>query len=128
MTQPVSPGTVPPDGAAAPLLEMSGITKRFGATLALDDVSLRVEPGSALALIGENGAGKSTLMKVLSGALQPDSGRMWLGDMPYAPGDCRAARRAGGKVRSIHSSVAMGWTPSTVAITPGVTPLSMARK
>ena len=95
MTQPVSPGTVPPDGAAAPLLEMSGITKRFGATLALDDVSLRVEPGSALALIGENGAGKSTLMKVLSGAHQPDSGTMQLAGQPYAPADPHAARQAG---------------------------------
>jgi ABC-type sugar transport system ATPase subunit len=58
----------------APLLRMSGISKRFGATRALRGVSLELHPSQALALIGENGAGKSTLMKVLSGAHSPDDG------------------------------------------------------
>ena len=76
-------------------LEMSAVHKRFGATRALAGVSLSVEPGQVLALVGENGAGKSTLMKVLSGAHQPDDGYMRLDGEPYAPPDPLAARRAG---------------------------------
>ena len=54
------------------LLTMSNISKRFGATQALHEVSLNVRGGEVLALIGENGAGKSTLMNILSGAHSPD--------------------------------------------------------
>jgi ABC-type sugar transport system ATPase subunit len=55
---------------------MQGITKCFGPVQALDGVNLRLRPASVHALVGENGAGKSTLMKILAGALQPDSGRL----------------------------------------------------
>ena len=79
----------------APLLHMHNISKRFGATQALRNVSLEVQPGSVLALIGENGAGKSTLMKILSGALAPDAGRMELAGRPYAPRGPHDARLAG---------------------------------
>ncbi len=78
-----------------PILEMSGISKRFGATVALKNVSLNVRPGRVLALIGENGAGKSTLMKVLSGSISPDSGEMRLEGQAYRPSDPHAARLAG---------------------------------
>ncbi len=78
-----------------PRLEMQDISKRFGATVALDGVSLRVFPGEVLALVGENGAGKSTLMKVLSGAHQPDAGQMWLDGQPFHPANPLAARRSG---------------------------------
>ena len=57
-----------------PLLRMEGISKRFGATQALREVTLEVRRGDVLALIGENGAGKSTLMKILSGAIRPMRG------------------------------------------------------
>jgi ribose transport system ATP-binding protein len=77
------------------LLTMTGISKRFGATQALCDVSLSVPAGRVLALIGENGAGKSTLMKVLSGAHAPDSGIMHLQGEPYAPHGPHDARLAG---------------------------------
>ena len=77
------------------LLTMTGISKRFGATQALAEVSLSVPAGRVLALIGENGAGKSTLMKVLSGAHGPDSGSMLLAGRPYAPSGPHDARLAG---------------------------------
>lgn len=79
----------------SPLLAMSGISKSFGATQALRDVSLDVPAGRVLALIGENGAGKSTLMKVLSGAHSPDTGTMMLNGKPFAPGGPHDARLAG---------------------------------
>ena len=74
---------------------MEGVRKRFGATVALDGMDLRVSAGEVLALVGENGAGKSTLMKVLSGAHQPDEGRMWLAGEPFRPAHPIDARRAG---------------------------------
>ncbi len=80
----------------APLaLRMIGISKAFGSTRALIEVDLDVRPGEVHALVGENGAGKSTLVKVLSGALQPDAGRMILQGKPYAPPGPLDARAAG---------------------------------
>ncbi|MBI1346864.1 ATP-binding cassette domain-containing protein [bacterium] len=79
----------------AMLLTVSRISKRFGATQALEDVSLNVQAGRVLALVGENGAGKSTLMKILSGAHRPDTGAMLLADEPYQPSGPLAARQAG---------------------------------
>jgi ribose transport system ATP-binding protein len=81
--------------AEHPLLKMQGVSKRFGATIALADVDLFVDRHEVLALVGENGAGKSTLMKVLSGAHAPDSGQMWLDGRPYLPRSPLDARRAG---------------------------------
>ncbi len=79
----------------APLLRMHGVSKRFGATQALRDVSLTLERGQVLALIGENGAGKSTLMKILSGAVRADAGRLEIEGRPYAPRGPADARQAG---------------------------------
>ncbi|MDZ7301251.1 MAG: sugar ABC transporter ATP-binding protein [candidate division KSB1 bacterium] len=78
-----------------PRLQMQGIRKRFGATIALSGVDLAVAAGQVHALVGENGAGKSTLMKVLSGAHQPDSGQMWLDGQLYRPRHPHDARLAG---------------------------------
>src|SRR4029077_1721798 len=83
-------------GSDAPvLLEMRDVTKSFGATRALDGVSLQVDAGEVRALIGENGAGKSTLVKILSGAHRPDSGSMMLAGASYAPRGPRDARARG---------------------------------
>ncbi|MCP4711828.1 MAG: sugar ABC transporter ATP-binding protein [Planctomycetes bacterium] len=78
-----------------PRLQMQGISKRFGATVALNDVGLQVFPGEVLALVGENGAGKSTLMKILSGAHKSDAGRMWLNQQKFKPTDPMHARKSG---------------------------------
>src|SRR5690242_6482335 len=60
-------------------LEVVGLTKRFGALAALDDVSLRVAAGSFHTLLGENGAGKSTLVKCVVGYERPDAGAVLIG-------------------------------------------------
>jgi len=74
---------------------MRGIRKAFGATIALDGVDLSVTEGEICGLIGQNGAGKSTLMSILSGALQPDAGEMWIDGRPFTPHSPIDARRAG---------------------------------
>jgi ABC-type sugar transport system ATPase subunit len=59
-----------------------GVSKQFGATLALDQVNFDVAPGEIHALVGENGAGKSTLIRILSGVHQPDRGRVSVDGTP----------------------------------------------
>ncbi|ALJ19354.1 sugar ABC transporter ATP-binding protein [Microbacterium sp. No. 7] len=68
--------------AVAPVIALRGISKRYGSTYALKNVSFDVRPGEVHALLGENGAGKSTLMKVISGAIQPDEGHIELEGTP----------------------------------------------
>jgi ribose transport system ATP-binding protein len=86
-------------------LQVAGIAKRYGATLALDGVDLAVRPGEVLALLGENGAGKSTLMNVLSGEVQPDRGEMHLDGAGFAPSAPSDARRRG--VALIHQELSL---------------------
>jgi ribose transport system ATP-binding protein len=66
-----------------PLLSFEHITKRFGGTTALRDVSLYLDAGEVVALLGENGAGKSTLIKALAGIHTPDEGRILFKGEPY---------------------------------------------
>jgi ribose transport system ATP-binding protein len=74
---------------------MHNVSKRFGSTQALFGVNLELRPGEVHALVGENGAGKSTLMKILSGAVDTDSGLMFLDGQPYQPSGPGAARKLG---------------------------------
>ena len=87
------------------MLEVNGVIKRFGATVALDGVDFSVRAGEVHALIGENGAGKSTLMNVVSGALQRDAGSMRVGGRPYAPASAHDARRNG--ITLIHQELSL---------------------
>jgi simple sugar transport system ATP-binding protein len=59
----------------APLLEVQNISKYFGSVIALKDISMKVDVGQVMCLLGDNGAGKSTLIKILSGVHQPSEGR-----------------------------------------------------
>jgi simple sugar transport system ATP-binding protein len=63
-------------GNLPPVVETSGLTKRFGTTVALDDVSVAVAAGQTHALVGRNGAGKSTLVALITGLYAPDSGEI----------------------------------------------------
>ena len=81
--------------APAPLLSMREISKRFLGVVALEQVSLRLESGEVLALMGENGAGKSTLMKVLSGVHTPDAGQIEIDGRPAQIASVRDAKRLG---------------------------------
>ncbi|MBO0904811.1 sugar ABC transporter ATP-binding protein [Jiella sonneratiae] len=78
-----------------PAIAIEGLSKTFGATRALDDVSFAVAPGTVHALLGENGAGKSTTMKLLSGLIEPDAGTIHVDGRPVRLRSPRDAHRAG---------------------------------
>ena len=81
--------------APVALWELEDVTKRFGGVVANDRVSLKLYGGQIHGLLGENGSGKSTLIKTLSGAHQPDGGRILRSGVPVSLPDPIAARRAG---------------------------------
>jgi ribose transport system ATP-binding protein len=81
--------------AAEPLLEASAIAKTYGAVVALKSASLAVRPGEVHALMGANGAGKSTLVKILTGAVRPDSGTIAVRGKPRVVHSPAEARRGG---------------------------------
>ena len=78
-----------------PALEMHNISKRFGATQALSNVSLTLYPGEVHTLLGENGAGKSTLIKIMTGLYVPDSGQILCDAQPVAIENAADAQRLG---------------------------------
>ncbi|WP_430727594.1 sugar ABC transporter ATP-binding protein [Streptomyces virginiae] len=79
---PVTSMSPPPRSDGEPLVRISGLSKRFGGTLALDSVGLDLHGGSVLALLGPNGAGKSTLIKVLAGVHHADAGEVTVAGHP----------------------------------------------
>ncbi len=89
---------------SADVLIASHISKRFGITRALDDVSVSFRAGEVHALMGENGAGKSTLGKVIAGLHRPDSGEISLAGRALVPGSIHDAFAAG--VRIVHQELA----------------------
>ena len=64
---------------------VKNVSKRFGPTVAVDNVSVRFAAGEIRAIVGENGAGKSTLLKIVSGIHKRDSGEVYLDDKPFNP-------------------------------------------
>lgn len=89
----------------APLLSVSGISLRFGAVHALEDVGLQIMPGEAVALMGGNGAGKSTLVSILSGLRRPDSGQILINGSTVEFDGARDARNAG--VETVFQNLAL---------------------
>ena len=77
------------------VLTLTQITKRFGSLVANDAISLQLQRGEVLALLGENGAGKSTLVSILFGHYAADAGEIAVFGQPLAPGDPKAALAAG---------------------------------
>ncbi len=80
---------------SSPLLQLTGIGKRFGTVQALHDVSMEINTGVVHGVLGANGAGKSTLMNILFGLLQPDSGALYTHGKPVRIASPRAAARLG---------------------------------
>jgi ribose transport system ATP-binding protein len=78
-----------------PILRMEGVSKRYGGVRALESADLAVSAGRIHAILGENGAGKSTLIKILSGVVEPDAGRIVLDGQEIGFDSPAAANRAG---------------------------------
>ena len=89
----------------APVLRLTGISKRFNGIHALSGVNLNIRPGEVMALIGENGAGKSTLVKTLTGIYEPDAGSIQLDGRTVAFGSPQEAMAAG--ITAVHQETVM---------------------
>lgn len=93
-------------------LSCDGICKSYPGVQSLDNVGIEIAPGSIHALVGENGAGKSTLVAVLSGAIQPDTGILYMDGRPIEHPSTRAAKDAG--IHVVHQEL-MLFSDMTVA-------------
>ena len=87
---------VPP--AAVPMIELSGVTKRFGPTAALDAMDLTIPAGQTTALLGPSGCGKSTLLRLIVGLTTPDAGTITFAGEPVTRATLPALRRRVGYV------------------------------
>ncbi|GAB1390035.1 sugar ABC transporter ATP-binding protein [Rubrivivax sp.] len=97
-----------------PLLQATALARSFGSTRALVDLSMTIEAGEIVALMGANGAGKSTLVKILSGVLAPDAGQIRFKGRPFSPRTPGQASAAG--VVTVHQSTDLVGIPGlTVA-------------
>ena len=93
------------EAAARPVLQMRGISKRYGHVVALDDVDFDVRPGEIVALVGDNGAGKSTLVKAIAGTHRIDSGTILVAGEPAEIGSPAAATRLG--IETVYQDLAL---------------------
>jgi fructose transport system ATP-binding protein len=91
--------------SAVPTLAASGLSKRYGRVVALDNADFELMPNEILAVIGDNGAGKSTLIKALCGAVMPDSGTIELNGQPVHFRSPMEARLAG--IETVYQNLAL---------------------
>ncbi len=91
--------------ASEPILIADSLYKHFGGLVAVDHVSLEVRAGEVVGLLGDNGAGKSTLIKIISGAYQPDGGRLQLLGRDVSFASPHEARDAG--IETIYQDLAL---------------------
>ncbi len=95
--------TTPGSGPNPPLsLRAQGVTCTFGSVSALTDVSIEIGAGEVHGLCGENGAGKSTLIRCLGGVIEPDNGKVWVGETALPKGVRAVESLPGGGVAVIH--------------------------
>jgi len=87
------------------LLQIANVTKRFGGLIAVNNVSMDVNLGEVIGLIGDNGAGKSTLIKLISGVYQPDEGELYFNNKKVSFANPREARDAG--IETIYQDLAL---------------------
>ena len=100
---PVQPEAPVPAGA--PVLEVRGVTKSFGALSVLRGIDLTLRQGEVLGLVGDNGAGKSTLVKILCGFHRPDGGEILLDGQPVSFSSVEAARGQG--IETVYQDLAL---------------------
>lgn len=97
--------SVNPIPEGQPRLALTGITKRFGAVLALDQVDFEIYPGEVVALVGDNGAGKSTLTKIIAGVYQANSGAISFEGRPVHISSPEAATALG--IATVYQDLAL---------------------
>jgi polar amino acid transport system ATP-binding protein len=85
-----------PIAATRPIINLSGVSKSFGATQVLKEINLDVRPGEVLVLIGASGSGKSTVLRIMSGLETADAGEVWVNEVPLH--DARRAKEIRGHV------------------------------
>jgi D-xylose transport system ATP-binding protein len=98
---------------SVPLLDLSGVSKRFGAVQALTDVDFQAHAGQVTALVGDNGAGKSTLVKIISGIISMDSGEYRFEGRPVHVNSPQAATALG--IATVYQDLALSDNLDVVA-------------
>src|SRR5215204_7762422 len=90
---------------STPLIEAQGVSKYFGSVIALEDISMQVNAGEVMCLLGDNGAGKSTLIKIFSGVHPADEGRFLVNGKEVRFSSPRDALGAG--IATVYQDLAM---------------------
>ncbi len=93
------------DVPVQPFLEIRGIRKKYGSVEALKGVDLKAYSGEVLAIVGDNGAGKSSIIKILSGAITPDSGEIIIAGKKYNRLNPKTALAAG--ISTVYQDLAL---------------------